>query len=109
MEDNLGPKPGQGYCHSNYARIVVNDIAIATYEPELDCPATICTLEDKFTVAHNKNTSTLFFKAEQITRNFKFYHPGTDVIGKHYKVRSVEHPNLFRHYTVCNAMHPKAY
>ena len=49
MEDNLGPKPGQGYRHSNYARLIVNSIAIATYEVELECPITKVKLEQKLT------------------------------------------------------------
>jgi len=29
LEDNLGPKPAFGWRHSNYARYIANDIAIA--------------------------------------------------------------------------------
>lgn len=34
LEGNMGPKPAFGYKHSNFARRIVNDIAIAQY----DCP-----------------------------------------------------------------------
>lgn len=77
MEDNLGPKPGQGYRHSNYARIIVNNLAIATYEAELECPITKVKLEEKLKNAINKSTATLFFKADSVTNNFKSYYPGT--------------------------------
>lgn len=33
LEDNMKPKPSFGYRHSNYARIICNDLAIA----RLDC------------------------------------------------------------------------
>ncbi len=33
LEDNMGRKPAQGYMHSSLARMVVNDLAIATYNP----------------------------------------------------------------------------
>ena len=29
LEDNLGPKPAFGWRHSNYARMIANDLAIA--------------------------------------------------------------------------------
>jgi cytochrome b involved in lipid metabolism len=31
LEGNLGAAPAQGYRHSNYARIIVNQLAIATF------------------------------------------------------------------------------
>jgi hypothetical protein len=75
----------------------------------LECPATKVKLEEKLTNPINKSTATLFFKANSVTNNFKSYYPGTQVIGKHFKIRSTDKMELFRHYTVCNAMNPKAY
>ncbi len=73
LENNLGSKPGEGYRHSNYARYIVNSIAIATYEAE--SPVTKVKLEQKLSYPINKSTAILFFRAQQ--NHFKSYYPGT--------------------------------
>lgn len=35
MEGNGGKVPSQGWAHSNYARKIVNDLAVARYEPDI--------------------------------------------------------------------------
>ena len=32
LENNFGPSPSKGHFHSNYARIIVNDLIVGVYE-----------------------------------------------------------------------------
>lgn len=63
LEDNMLPKPAAGFRHSNYARMIANDLAIA----RLDCRETgaelsLCRLRwDKDNVV-NKLTRSFFFE-----------------------------------------------
>jgi hypothetical protein len=34
---------------------------------------------------------------------------GFEMLGKHYKIRSLLNPNVHRHYTICNCMKPDVY
>jgi len=42
LEDNMGKRPAQGHNHSNDARLIVNDLAVAMYEPEFPSKTLIC-------------------------------------------------------------------
>ena len=42
LEGNLGASPAKGYAHSSYAKRIVNDLAIARYQPRVECASTVC-------------------------------------------------------------------
>ena len=42
LEDNMGQKPASPYTHSTFARMIVNDLAIARYQPKIDYATTEC-------------------------------------------------------------------
>ena len=43
LEDNLnGGLPARGYNHSTYARAIVNELAVARYQYEIEVSTTIC-------------------------------------------------------------------
>ena len=35
LEDNMNGPPARGYKHSTYARMIVNELAVAVYEPSI--------------------------------------------------------------------------
>ena len=112
MEGNMGKKPASGYAHSNYARKIVNGLAIAKINVKNDESAltTICKVDTKKTVKLSKSTSIFFFESEngQVVPNFKSFFPGLRMTQKHFLVRSLE-DGLHRHYTSCNVMRPELY
>lgn len=110
MEGNLSGRPAQGHVHSNFARMIVNDLAIARYEA-----TSIKTEESKCCVLDKDNN----FKINDSTRTYKLetsdnsevFRESTDysseakqIIGKHYRVSHCSNPKLYRHYTICNVM-----
>jgi NAD(P)H-flavin reductase len=107
LEDNMLPKPAFGFRHSNYARIIANDIAVA----RLDCRPdgavlSKCRLRwDKDNVV-NKLTRSFFFETldKQPRYNYKGYYPGMKFLTRHFWLRSMNSPEVVRHYTTCNAM-----
>ena len=42
MEGNLNGNPEPGHVHTNYARIIVNDLIIGNYEKHITVQSTIC-------------------------------------------------------------------
>jgi hypothetical protein len=107
LEDNMKPKPAFGFKHSNYARMIANDIAIA----RLDCRAegaaqSMCRLRwDKDNIV-NKLTRSFFFETidRQPRHNYKAYYPGIKYLTRHFWMRSMKDAKVIRHYTTCNAM-----
>lgn len=69
LEDNLGPNPAQGYNHSNYAKLICNDLAIASYYvetsmEEVPAPETVvCRVTQPKTHMWNSKTGTVRFEA----------------------------------------------
>lgn len=51
----------------------------------------------------------MFLKTQYGTKNFQSYYSDIRMLGKHFKIMSTENTNVFRHYTVCNAMQPEFY
>lgn len=107
LEDNMLPKPAFGFRHSNYARIIANDLAVA----RLDCVesgavVSKCRLRwDKDNVV-NKLTRSFFFETldKEPVHNYKNYYPGIKYLTRHFWLRSMDQPLVKRHYTTCNAM-----
>ena len=64
MEGNLGKKPASGHAHSNYARKIVNDLAIGKINVKNDEAAltTVCKVNSKRTVKLSKSTSIFFLR-----------------------------------------------
>lgn len=112
LEDNMMPTPAFGFRHSNYARMIANDIAIARF----DCPK--AGSEESFVrlktdLDNEVNSLTRSFVFETLDRkprhNYKAYYPGTKNLTKHFWIRNMDQPNVIRHYTTCNAMAPRFY
>jgi hypothetical protein len=108
----LKPKPSFGWKHSNYARIIANDLAIATFaaNPEGSINSR-CILRGDLDNSVNKLTRSFVFETVDMKArsNYKAYYPGTNSLTKHFWIRSMKNPNVIRHYTTCNAMAPKFY
>ena len=111
MEGNLSGKPVAGHVHSNYARLIVNDLIVGHYQKDVVAQSTICKVKVDKTVELNNTTSIFFFESEdkQIVPNFKQYYPGLLMIQKHFLVRCLDDESHYRHYTACNAMLPEVY
>jgi len=42
-------------------------------------------------------------------KNYQDYYSDMRMIGKHFKIRSLANLDVWRHYTICNAMEPEFY
>lgn len=107
----MGAKPARGHNHSNYARMIVNDLIQGVYDKKLVSTITDCQIETDMTYMWNKTTGTVFLKSidNYPVVNFKSFYPGFDMLGKHFKLRCVSDKKLNRHYTICNVMRPTYY
>lgn len=78
MEGNLGGRPASGHVHTNYARMIVNDLIIGNYEKQITVQSTICKVNIGKTIRVNDSTCTFFFESEtgEIVPNFKEFYPG---------------------------------
>ena len=104
LENQSGMSP---HTHSNVARSIVNSLAIA----KLITPSE--TLQGVISSSQVINKSTKVFTL-QITApseaNFKVpASTSVETIGKHYLFRSLNNPNVRRHYTVSSCMKPETY
>ena len=109
MEDNLGGQPAHGYAHSALARIVVNDLAIAKYEPKIQVETVECFVREDLCEDINDSTKIVVFESADSRNktNWKQHYKNLSFLGKHYLVRNLnEGPSVSRHYTICNAMRP---
>ena len=108
-----GGKPAQGYAHSSIARMIVNDLAIAHYQPKAEVYSTVCRVRRDLSVTVNPRTDvvTLENVNEETVPNFKAYYENLTYLTKHFLIRSLEGPrnSVARHYTICNAMRPDVY
>jgi len=129
LENNLGPKPSRGHSHSNYAKMIVNDLVVAVYEKSIQTQISECYSDLKLTEMWNESTGTVYLKTLDQTKvaNFRSFFPGLEFIGKHYKVRAFNNFNfdastsklsykimekkldVERHYTICNVMRRSFY
>ena len=111
MEDNLGVRiPAQGHTHSNYAKVTVNDLVIATYEREnLAVDDIRVRVNSERTHKINSTTSTVFLRADSGKPIFREWSDDIKMIGKHWKVTSSLNNSVTRHYTVANVMNPRVY
>ena len=112
LEGNMKPTPAFGFRHSNYARIIANDLAIARF----DCPAdgsteSFCRLRWDLDNEVNKLTRSFVLETldQKPRKNYKTYYPGLKNLTKHFWIRSMAQPDVIRHYTTCNAMRPRFY
>ena len=62
LEDNLGGSPPRGYTHSALARIVVNDLAIAMYEPKIQVETVECEVREDLCQNINETTKIIVFQ-----------------------------------------------
>ena len=46
LEDNMNGPPARGYKHSSIARMVVNDLAVAVYEPLIQVATVECQVRE---------------------------------------------------------------
>ncbi len=112
LEDNMLPTPAFGFKHSNYARMIANDIAIGRFDcGEQGSVVSYCRLRtDKDNVV-NKLTRSFVLETldKQPRKNYKSYYPGLKHLTRHFWIRNMRNPAVIRHYTTCNAMAPKFY
>lgn len=111
LEDNQGARPGEGYNHSNYARMIVEGLIVGVYQPETQLEVVTCQIDLKRTKMLNSSTGTIFLenKLKHAVPNFRNFYKGFKMMGKHFKIRSSLNRNVHRHYTICNTMQPAMY
>ena len=109
QDGNGGPSPARGYNHSYYAKRIVNDLIICRYDPTAEVASAICKVDQSRAAKVNSTTGVVFLQTVDGHKrhNFKEYHAGYSMIGKHYLVGDLGLPLLYRHYTICSAMNPK--
>ena len=104
LENQSGMSP---YTHSNVARAIVNRIAVAKLIASSE------TFQGMIKSSQNINKNTKVFSLEITGPSEVNYRvpPSTSIetIGKHYLFRSLNNPNVRRHYTVCSCMKPETY
>jgi hypothetical protein len=129
LENNLGANPSKGHVHSNYARLIVNDLVVGVYEKSIETHITECYPDHKMTEMWNTTTGTVYLRAFESVKigNFRSFFPGLEMIGKHFKVKSCNTVSVDavtgklrwelyetgrdvnRHYTICNVMRRSFY
>jgi len=62
LEGN-GVKPAQGYNHSNYARMIVQDLIVGILQKETNPAVVMCRSDKSKTHMWNKTTGTVYFEA----------------------------------------------
>jgi cytochrome b involved in lipid metabolism len=111
LEGNLGPNPVQGHKHSNYARKIVNQLAIATFEKQTTVQETVMNVMRPLTHRLTGDTCIIHLQSQdkQVVPNMKHFYSGLSILGKHFTIRSNERESVTRQYTVSNIMRPKIY
>jgi Cytochrome b5-like Heme/Steroid binding domain len=112
LEDNGGKTPAKTWTHTNYARMIANDLAIARFDCQRDgSEESWCRL--RFDLDNSVNKLTRTFTMETADRkpryNYKQYYPGLKYLTKHFWIRNMSQPDVIRHYTTCNAMRAPFY
>ena len=111
LEGNLGQRPSSGKKHSNYARLIVNDLIIAQLDRKITVQSTICKVDQNRTVVISPHVQGFYFESGRTepVPNFKRFYPGQTMFGKHFTIRAMTGSKPTRHYTICNSMQPDVY
>ena len=102
--------------HSNYARKIVNELAIANLQVSRDTSAPVnerrCVVskENRLQPIKLLNKSTVTFAlvtsdGEPIPE-IKNFNTNLEVFGKHFRIQSLANRGVYRQYTICNSMNP---
>lgn len=97
LENNLTATPvTKGHNHSNYARLIVNDLIVAVYDSSVVTKVTECFPDPKMNEMWNKCCGTVYVKSVsgEKVENFKDFYPGLEYIGRHFKVRAFNSLNI---------------
>ena len=111
LENNDDGVRVKGHRHGNFARMIVNQLAIAYYDPVFDVAITKCKVINEG-LRVNSDTTILTLQSIDNTNvdNFKRFYPGLLVLGKNFLVSNVsstlEIP-VKRHYSICWSMCPR--
>ena len=112
LEDNIGGSPAKGYAHSSFSNHVVNDLAIARYQADVEVAPTICRVRTDLSTALNRHTKAVVFESvsgEPVV-NWKAHYDSVDFIAKHFTIKTIGSCSpVTRHYTICNTMRPDLY
>jgi len=95
LEGNMGRAPAPGYMHSTFARKIVNDLAIASYTPNMTVSSTICRVREDLCVEVSPNTKTIVFESVDgsTVPNFKSHFASISYAAKHFLIRSLDGPS----------------
>lgn len=93
--------------HSNYARMIVNDLAFATLQADLpvvyELPVSV---DHERSPVIAKDIKTVCLKTEEVQESFHSLYEDDRMLGKNFRVQSATEPSLSRQYTICNVMQP---
>jgi hypothetical protein len=105
-----GPGAERPHQHSFNALKIAQAMIIGIVEGQQTCSETVLTTVVDKKAVNAKDFSFCFQTMDsKPVENFRDWHSGLEMIGKHYLVCSVEHPNVKRHYTICNTLIPEFY
>lgn len=107
LEDNA--LSARGHNHSNQAKMIANDIAMAIYEKDIEVCQVQVDQEIKECQTLAQDVHLVVLCAEKPVSAFKLLHSDFRIFGKHFRVFNNSNKHLSRHYTICNAMNPVVY
>lgn len=79
-----GSGPAQGHAHSTYARKIVNNLAIARYQPEIEVNTTSCRVRNDLCSQVNRDVKTIVLESVEKkgnVTNFKSYFNNWEYLG----------------------------
>ena len=94
------------YTHSNVARVIVNSLIVGKLNEKA------CAFSARVTAKYEVNKSTKVFVMKLEGADSRYQAPpstSVETMGKHYLVRSFNHPNVRRHYTISSCMKQDTY
>lgn len=112
LEDNNGAKPAETWRHTNYARMIANDLAVARFDCMREGSVeSFCRLRADLDNEVNGLTRTFTMQTSDMKprHNYKAYYPGLKYLTRHFWIRNMAQPEVIRHYTTCNAMETRFY
>jgi hypothetical protein len=117
FEGNVGRSsdPPSGHKHSNYARLIVNQLCIARLESTSEGGSYAVPLICKVSNAEKRylNDDVVTFAIETSNGDnipsVSNFHSTLEHLGKHFLVQSAANPAIQRHYTISNIMNPAIY
>ena len=92
--------------HSAYARMIVNDLAIAVLDSDLPSTSEVTLLSKSESSLINPELMSVVLKASFYSEAFKVYYNDDRVLGMHFRVQWAGDLSHTRHYTICNVMRP---